>query len=137
MKAWSALITIALSGLAQGVSAGVLAAGPDQGQDRVHVPQSRASRALLVQLAPTPVEALPKPVTAVNVPIQSVLPAAQEAPRDQRRTELRQALLPQRQPSPTPEDAALQSKQLSPKERMEMRQLLRQQRRDADPAKPG
>ena len=62
--------------------------------------------------------------------------AAPEAPRDQRRVELRQALQPQRQPVPTVDDAALQSRQLSTKERLEMRQLLRQQRRDAELAKP-
>lgn len=64
-----------------------------------------------------------------------------DGPRDQRRVELRQALQPQRQPpapAPAPaEDPAVQTRQLSPKERVEMRQLLRQQRRDTEAARPG
>ena len=62
-----------------------------------------------------------------------------DGPRDQRRVELRQALQPQRQPpAPAPaEDSAVQTRQLSPKERVEMRQLLRQQRRDTEAARPG
>ena len=90
-----------------------------------------------VQMPATGIEQHGKPVVQVQQQGSATLLVTPDGPRDQRRVELRQALQPQRQPPPPAEDPALQSRQLSPKERLEMRQMLRQQRRDAEVARPG
>lgn len=90
-----------------------------------------------VQLPASGNEQQAKPAVQVQQQGAATVLVSPDGPRDQRRVELRQALQPQRQPPAPAEDPALQTRQLSPKERLEMRQMLRQQRRDTEAARPG
>lgn len=60
----------------------------------------------------------------------------QKLQRDQRRSDLRLALDPKQKKNDESADATLVDRHLTAQERADMRQQLRQQRRDAERAKP-
>ena len=139
MKVFPGLVLAASLLAAMAVHAAGGSAEPHALPERMPAPMSLPAPMRLPGAEPAVVPRLElQPRATIQVVPRGPAPvvAAPEAPRDQRRVELRQALQPQRQPAPAVDDAALQSRQLSAKERMEMRQLLRQQRRDAELAKP-